>query len=172
MASLAFDFLTPAIWEHVPIEDPRVRELADRHYSRQTIGAKGFVPGGRRFCLLHIGEPAHKKALGRAGWAVCYNMDPTGVYQWRNTLFRNETKTLSSELVIAATAVTFDMWRRRYGELPVEDLITEIDIVATSRRRSKKSVPGKCYQDAGWIHVRDVEPGHGRSAKSIWRAPR
>lgn len=164
--TLAFSFLTPQVWSHVPIEDPRARELADRHYSRQTVGAKGFVPAGQRFCLLH------EDAGGRAVWAVCRNMDPTGRVQWRNTIFRNESAMLSSDLIRAATTATFEMWKRRYGAMPAEELTTEIDIIATAGRRSKRSRPGRCYELAGWIHVKDMEPGHGRSAKAIWRAPR
>lgn len=35
--------------------DPVARVLADRHYSRQTPGATGFVPPGR--CLVLITRP-------------------------------------------------------------------------------------------------------------------
>jgi hypothetical protein len=154
------------MWDHIPIEDPRGRELADRHYSRQTVGAKGYVGPGQRFALLHQG------ARGRALWTVCRAMDPTGAMQWRNTIFRNESGTLSSELIVVATALTFELWARRYGAVPAEDLTTEIDIAATRRRRSKRAMPGRCYEAAGWLFVREVHPGHGRSAKMIWKAPR
>lgn len=165
--------LAPQLWKHVPIEDPRARALADRHYSRQTAGADGFVAPGQRFLLLHEGEQREHDATssGLAVWAVVRNRF-RGQYYWRNSLFRNESRTLSSDLIRAATEVSLEIWARRYGALPAEDLITEIDIAATSARRSRWVRPGRCYEAAGWIHVRDLDPGHGRPARAIWRAPR
>jgi hypothetical protein len=167
MTQLALDTLAPpTMWAHIPIEDPRGREIADRHYSRQSHGAKGFVGPGERFAFLHdVGD-------GRALWAVCRAMDPVGTMQWRNTIFRNESSTRSSELVAYATLVTYQCWLRRYLAIPDEDLTTEIDIEATRRRRSKRSPPGICYLHAGWTFVRMVPKGHGRSAKVVLKAPR
>lgn len=154
-------------WEHIPIEDPRGRELADRHYSRQTVGAKGFVGPGERFAFLHDDGRG-----GRALWAVCRAMDPVGAMQWRNAIFRNESSTRSSELIAHATLTTWLCWQRRYHMIPTEDLTTEIDIHATAKRRSKKAPPGICYLHAGWSFVRHVPAGHGRSEKIVLRAPR
>ena len=92
--------------------------------------------------------------------------------QWRNTIFRNESGTLSSELIREATRTTFEIWARRYGALPAEDLTTEVDIAATRRRRSRHARAGRCYELAGWLFVRELDPGHGRPARAIWRAPR
>jgi hypothetical protein len=151
-------------WRQIPIEDSRAARFADGHYSRQTPGAKGFVAAGRRFALWHEGP------RGPALWAVCLNLDPVGALRLRNTMFRNMSGTLSSELVVAATAATFELWERIYKELPSLPLESEIDIEATRRRRSKKSPPGKCYRDAGWVEVRRTPREHGRSAKVILTA--
>lgn len=40
------------LWERSWRADPRARELADRHYNRQKVGAKQFVPPGR--CLVLV----------------------------------------------------------------------------------------------------------------------
>ena len=95
MTQLALgDLSPPTIWSHIPIEDPRGREIADRHYSRQTPGARGYVGPGERFAFLHDGDDG-KRAL----WAVCRAMDPVGNMQWRNTIFRkHDVGTSNSEL--------------------------------------------------------------------------
>ena len=161
MTSLAFDFGARDLWRHVPVEYAPARELADRHYSRQTVGAKGILPGGWRFLLWH--DPG-------AVWGVCRNRF-RGRWRWRNTIFRNESSTLSSDLVIAATRLTYELWLQRYKGLPPERLTSEIDIAATRRRRSRKHPPGYCYLMAGWEHLYDLDPGHGRPARAVWAAP-
>lgn len=158
-------FPAEGLWRHVPIEYPPARELADRHYPRQTPGAKGFMAGGRRFLLWHQGPK------GAAAWGVLLNLDPVGALRWRNVLFRNESGTQSSDLIIAATRETYALWRRRYRELPNLPLTTEVEIEATRRRRSKRHPPGWCYLCAGWTKVRDIPAGHGRPAKVELAAP-
>jgi len=168
MSQLSLLELAPRqTWDHIPIEDPRGREIADRHYSRQSVGAKGYVGPGERFAFLH-----DDGAGGRALWAVCRSLDPVGVMQWRNSIFRNESSTRSSSLIAAALLQTYLVWQRRYREIPPEDLTTEIDIEATADRRSKSAPPGICYRHAGWDFVRHVPKGHGRSEKVVLRAPR
>lgn len=163
-AQAAFAFVEPQLWKHVPVEYPPARELADRHYSRQTKGADGILPPGQRFLLWH-------ESVGNAVWGVCRNKDPVGRYQWRNTIFRNESSTLSSTLIREATRQTMLVWFRRYGDLPTEMLTTEIAVEATAARRSKRSEPGHCYLMAGWIALGYIDPGHGRPLRRILRAP-
>ena len=43
MSSLAFAFVTPQLWTHVPVEYPPARELADRHYPRESHGSFGIA---------------------------------------------------------------------------------------------------------------------------------
>lgn len=165
VASLAFSFLEPQLWSHVPVEYPPAREIADRHYSRQTKGADGILPPGQRFLLWH-------QRIGSAVWGVCRNMDPVGRYRWRNCLFRNESTTLSSVLIREATRQTMILWARRYKELPPgEWFTTEVAVKETAGRRSKRHEPGHCYLMAGWIHVATIAPGHGRPERCILKAP-
>lgn len=44
---------TDGYWRKVKRTDPRARALADRHYSRQTVGAAGFMASGRVLVLFH-----------------------------------------------------------------------------------------------------------------------
>lgn len=157
------------LWHHVPIEHPPGRELADRHYSRETPGAVGYVPPGERFLLEHCGVNLGG-APALAIWAVCRNRF-RGQWRFRNSIFRNETTTLSSELIREAVVTSAEVWTRRYLRLPEEPLTTEIDIEATRARRGKKSMPGECYRRAGWEFVEIQPRSHGRPSKAIWRCP-
>lgn len=164
MTSLAFDFVEPALWSHVPVEYPPARELADRHYPRQTVGATGILAPGERFLFWHTDR------AGDAGWGVVRNRFRKR-WRFRNSFFRNESAALSSDLIRAATDATYDMWRRRYHKLPVQRLVTEVDIDATRDRRSRRHPPGHCYRMAGWEYLYDLEPGHGRPARTVLGAP-
>jgi hypothetical protein len=66
-------------------------------------------------------------------------------------LFRNLGAGLSSDLIVSATARTYEEWIKRYGATPAERLRTEIGIDAI-----KSSNPGYCYKRAGWIVDRVV----------------
>lgn len=141
------------------------------HYSRRTPGSRGFTGIGKE--LVIVTED------GRAVWAVVEARAPAprgsgssrgrrGVTAerpvlWRNMVFRNLGRALSSALIRTATALTYVLWRRRYGTLPyvviaamaggavlVEDvpLRTEIDT-----RKTSSPNPGYCYKCAGWTVV-------------------
>ena len=139
------------------------------HYSRRTPGSKTFTGVGQEVVLV--------TACGRAVWAVVRQRTPTAVgtgasrgrvtqtdmrprYVWRNMLFRNLGAGLSSDLIRAATTMTFVEWRRRYSMLPAERLRTEIDV-----RRVRSTNPGYCYLMAGW------ERGALRRGKLFLYAP-
>lgn len=132
-----------ATWIKVNHDDEQARTLADRHYSRQTVGACDFTPPGRKLVLA--------TREGRAVWAAVDNLDPRGGRHWRVTIFRNEAPELyrSSDLVREATATTFAYWRRHYGALPPMPLRTEIDASKVRRKRD----PGRCFLRAGWRRV-------------------
>jgi hypothetical protein len=162
------------MWSRIDIEDPRGRDLADRHYSRQTPGAKGYAPPGLRFALWYDdghGWQSKSRPSGAAIWTVVYNLDPVGDARWRNTLYRNESAWLTSYLCMRATESTFLVWLARYRVLPPVSLTTEIDIDATADRRSKRNPPGHCYLEAGWLFSHHVPAGHGRPAKDVLWAP-
>lgn len=124
-------------WWKVDRDDPRARALADRHYSRQTVGAHDFMPPGKTLVLLTDDE--------RAVWGACENLDPRGRPAWRVTIFRNEGAGLSSELVRGATAETLLYWLRKFGPGALR-LRTEID---AGKVRAKRD-PGRCFLRAGW----------------------
>jgi|SRR4051812_41984158 hypothetical protein len=133
----------PETWLKVKRTDRRARALADRHYSRQTVGAVDFMASGRTFVLL--------TPEGDAVWGAIENLDPAGGRRWRCSIFRNEGPRRSSDLIRAATERTYDYWRRRFG-LPSVPLTTEVDPAKTRRKRD----PGRCFRKAGWRVVREA----------------
>lgn len=150
--------LEPGPWVQVRRTHDSARELADRHYSRQTIGAEGFMPPGRTFVLVSRCE--------RALWGVVENKDPAGALRWRCSIFRNEGAGRSSALIVDATARTFDFWRAR-GELPATPLSTEIDPSKVKHKRD----PGRCFRRAGWTVHGWTTGGHGRTKLLVLIAP-
>jgi hypothetical protein len=132
-------------WVPVTRCDVLARELADRHYSRQTVGAQEFMANGRTLVML--------TRDGRAVWGAIENLDPVGTLRFRCSIFRNESPgLLSSDLVREATARTYLYWRRHYGRLPAVPLTTEVDPAKTRRKRD----PGRCFLRAGWRRVGEV----------------
>lgn len=155
----------PPLWFRVEKFDSRAARLADRHYSRQTVGSSQCLGPGQTLLMLSSDY--------LAVWGVVLNLDPVGDLRWRNSLFHREPRCaqLASSLITAATTMTYDYWRRRYGVPPALALTTEVDIAATEARRSKRNPPGHCYLVAGWRKVRDMPAAHGRSAKIELEAP-
>lgn len=136
-------------WRQVKRNDSRARELADRHYSRQTPGAVDFMASGRTFVLLAEFSSREPKANGtEATWGAIENLDPAGGRHFRVSIFRNETPWISSYLVRSATTLTQQRWRRKFWWDGVPPLRTEVDAEKTRRKRD----PGRCFRKAGW-HV-------------------
>jgi hypothetical protein len=126
--------------------------LADPHYSRQTPGAREFMPPGKTFVLL--------SSDSRAVWGAVENVFNGRTY-WRVSIFRNTGARLSSLLIRRATRLTRAYWRTRHGTRCA--LRTEVDPAAVRRKRD----PGRCFLRAGWRCV-------GPSAKGdllVFEAP-
>lgn len=112
-------------WKHVDHNDGRARMLADRHYSRQTIGAREFTPPGQKIVLLGkddaavwaIQRPAAASGVMRADGFKC----------WNNVIFRSErpkgSEPKAHHLIREAIAICVGLW----PDLPEDGLHTFID---------------------------------------------
>jgi hypothetical protein len=130
------------IWHRSWRADPRVRQIADRHYSRQKIGAEQFVAPGR--CLVLVTERAD--AAWITSWPIAQYVHHEWAGAWTCALFRNETKTLlSSELIRDAVLAT----RAEFGDPPPMGFVTFVD----ERKVRRKRDPGRCYLQAGWHYA-------------------
>jgi len=112
--------------------DDEMRQLADRHYSRRTVGAAQFCGNGPKIVLRDAG--------GLVLWVwMNFGLDrwdgQTGYYnQW----FRNESDRLASDIILEAETHAETRWGpgRMY---------TYVDPA-----KVRSSNPGYCYLKAGW----------------------
>ena len=116
--------------------DQECRQLADRHYSRRTIGAKQFAYSGRKLVL--------RDALGDVLFVWIFP-DPTmrmdGQVGYNCAIFRNESPRRSSDIILEAESLAVAKWgpRRAY---------TYVD-----PRKIKSRNPGYCFKMAGWRQI-------------------
>lgn len=128
--------------------DRRALPLADRHYNRRKIGSPQFVPPGR--CLVLLTENAD--ALWVTSWPFAQYVRHAWPGAFVNSLFRNESPHLSSELIMEAVAVTRWFWPAH----PEHGMLTFVD----ARKVRRKRDPGRCYLKAGFEVA-----GHAKDGK-------
>lgn len=116
--------------------DRSCRLLADRHYSRQTVGSPQFCRPGRNLVL--------RTAAGDAVWVTWDGIRDDGLRAWECTIFRNESPATSSGMIREAVAATLAEW----GEPPPDGLITYVKAAAI-----RSTNPGCCFKRAGWRRI-------------------
>jgi hypothetical protein len=117
--------------------DPECAALADRHYSRQHIGAAQFAASGRKIILRDT------SGLILFVWLWCdpaLRMDRQVGYNC--AIFRNETDRRSSDVILEAETIACEVWGPHR-------LFTYVD---PARIRSVN--PGYCFKRAGWRFAR------------------
>lgn len=136
MTALTIPGIATGTWQVRTKGDRAACALADRHYSRQRVGARQLGPPGR---LLVLVTPCEQ-----AVW-VTHWPDPKlaldGLDSWRCTIFRNEGAGRSSDLILAAMSLTASLWVGR----PRDGWVTWID-----RTKIRSANPGYCFKRAGW----------------------
>lgn len=136
MNQLMLDIPQYGSWICTHKGDVSGRLLADRHYSRQTIGHPMYTRPGRNLVL--------RTALGDAVWATWDGIRDDGLKAWECTIFRNESGELSSKMISDAIDATLAEW----GKPPKDGFIT---YVAADKIRSTN--PGCCFKKAGWKQI-------------------
>lgn len=117
---------------------PYGARIADRHYNRQKIGARQFVPPGS--CIVFVATTG--VALWVTSWPLAEYVKHEWAGAWINSTFRNEGAGLSSELIREAVAATLFAW----GDPPELGMVTFVDPAKVRRKRD----PGRCYLRAGF----------------------
>ncbi len=135
------------MWRLTNRADPRAAALADRHYSRQSHGARQFTPPGRVLVLV----TADDDAVWATSWPYPRYVNRALPDAWVCTLFRNESLYLSSEMIRAAVAAT----RWRFGEAPPDGMVTMVDRAKVRRKRDY----GRCYRKAGFVPAGETKSG-------------
>ncbi len=131
-------------WRRTGRADPAMAKLADKHYSRQTVGSPQFSPPGQVITLI---VPEFWPYKAAAGW-VWHRPHPDveakrmdGFDGWHNCcFFRNESDLLSSELIQEAIGWADEEWG-----VPKFGYDTYV-----WPEKIQSSNPGYCYQKAGW----------------------
>lgn len=136
------------VWHESHRADPRARVLADRHYNRQKVGARQFVPPGR--CVVLVTRAAD--AFWVTSWPFAEYVKHAWAGAWMCSAFRNEGTVRSSELIREAVAVT----RHQLGEPPESGMVTFVD---PSKVRTAPAALGWCYRKAGFEHVGETKGG-------------
>ncbi|SRR6266487_371962 len=129
--------------------DPVAASIADRHYTRQSVGARQFVSPGR--CVVLLTTDA--RALWVSSWPKAEYVHHAWAGAWVCSLFRNEAPDcyLSSDLISQAVAATRVVW----GKPPKQGFVTFVD---ASQVRVKRD-PGRCFLRAGWHYAGSTKGG-------------
>lgn len=136
------------VWRKVKRTNPKAREIADRHYSRQTVGADGFVPPGRCLVLLALTGPAYWVT----SWPFAEYVRHEWAGAWICSAFRNEGAGLSSELITQAEQATH--WY--FGSPPEpHGFVTFVNRDKVRRKRDF----GRCFRKAGWEEIGETKGG-------------
>lgn len=120
-------------WIRTTKFDPLCAALADRHYSRRSVGSPQFMPPGQTIVLYRPGavfgwwRPHPKSGLKAMN----------GLDGWTCTIFRNESEELSSSLILEAESFISDCGP--------DGLITYV-----WDKRIRSCNPGACFKIAGW----------------------
>ena len=134
--------------------DPSAREIADRHYNRQKVGADQFVPPGRCLVLIASSPGARSPdALWITSWPMAEYVKHAWAGAWTCSAFRNEAPMpyrldgpmVSSELIRQAVAATV----AHFGPPPAMGFVSFVD----GRRVRRKRDPGRCFLRAGWRYA-------------------
>jgi hypothetical protein len=122
--------------------DWEMSELADRHYSRRTPGARQFLYAGRKLVL--------RNATGTVLFGWIFPLpdkrfdDQTGFYC---AIFRNESSRLASQIILEAEAWAEWKWGKNR-------FFTYVDPTQV-----KGNPPGNCFLRAGWRFERLSQGG-------------
>jgi hypothetical protein len=116
--------------------------LADRHYSRRTVGARQFLYSGRKLVLR---DAAGTVVFGWLWPDEAMRMD--GQKGYNCAIFRNESQRRASEIILEAEELAFAKWGRNR-------VYTYVD-----GSKIKSVNPGFCFKKAGWRAIGKSKAG-------------
>lgn len=128
------------MWRLAHRAHPFARDIADRHYNRQSIGADNIAPPGR--ALVLVAQTETGKALWITSWPFAEYVKHEWAGAWICSAFRNEGAGKASTLIREAIAAT----RAYYGAPPELGMVTFVD---PAKVRAKAD-PGHTFIIAGF----------------------
>lgn len=153
-------------WTVTDKSDERPRLLADRHYTRQSVGHPMWTRPGYNQILYteHPNGSAASFCWWRPKWesGIKGTERKDGLRAIECAIFRNETPWLSSDLIgLAIQAVL--LWEHAWDVEWPDGLITGIGSGQTASGRSPHHKPGWCFRKAGFV---EFEKKGGRA--DVW----
>jgi hypothetical protein len=136
--------------------DPEMAALADRHYSRRTVGARQFLYSGKKIVI--------RDALGLVlfGWIFPdETMRMDGQKGYNCAIFRNESPRQSSEIILESEQIAFDRW----GPNRMYTYVDPAKILSVN--------PGYCFKQAGWttVHRADGSVHTSKAGQHLLQKP-
>lgn len=142
--------------------DPRAFAIFTRHYSFYKYADRRRSDPKNRNRFAFVGPGGKLVLVSR-----CYD----ALFVWRKfkddcidqqtgqpqagvncSVFRNEGKQQSSELILEAETLAWKKW-------PGERLYTYVNGTVTAKRRGKRNPPGYCFRMAGWEECGETKGG-------------
>jgi len=146
-------------WRYSNRADPRARRIADRHYSRQSVGAEQFVQPGR--CVVLYAGTSTGQAYWVTSWPFPEYVKHAWPTAWQCSAFRNEGAAKASELIKQAISAT----RSTFGDPPPAGLVTFIDrkkvkpFIIPKGKRKGQQIYGQTFRQAGFVEVGETKGG-------------
>ena len=113
--------------------------LADRHYSRQSVGSPQFMPPGKTIVLRN------SEGTVVFGWLWQDKRDD-GQRGFNCSIFRNESNRQSSSIIREAEELARMFW----GDNRMFTYVDASNIRPQPHKFRKPRVPGRCFLKAGW----------------------
>lgn len=149
--------------------DAEMAMLADRHYSRRTVGARQFLYSGRKLVLRDAGGTI------LFGWLF---PDPTmrmdGQRGYNCAIFHNESARKASDILLEAEQAAFEKWgpNRLYTYIdPAKTkTITALRDYPRMGIRQGERIVGFSYRKAGWkpLVTKDGRPRVSKSGQCLF----
>lgn len=122
--------------------DAEMSMLADRHYSRRTVGARQFMNSGRKIVIRNT------EGTVLFGWLWAYDgMRMDDQIGYNCSIFRNESARRSSEIILECEQIALARW----GENRMYTYVHPGKILSAN--------PGYCFKQAGWKFLRRAKDG-------------
>lgn len=153
-------------WIETDKGDPRCRSLADKHYTRQTIGHPMWCRPGWNQVLY--AQQRNKRSAVYCWWRPKWESGIVGTERKDKlraiecTIFRNATRFLSSKLILEAISNLLTWQHANDVDWP-DGIITGVSSTATMGGRSVDHEAGYCFREAGFVPFE-----HAKGRADVW----
>lgn len=155
-------------WIEIDKGDSRGRVLADRHYTRGSVGHPMWTRPGWNQCL-YLEQLSGRSAVfvwwrpkWESGLAGTERKDDLRCIEC--SIFRNETRFRSSDLIRDAVACLLS-WEHARDVAWEDGIITSVNTAKTAGGRATSSPAGHCFIEAGFAPFH--HPGKNKRA-DVW----